>query len=202
MRSAAAHSASRLPGLAHFSNTSDPWVPYNYDMSLDGGVAIVTGATRGVGRGIVREVNAIDILVNNVWGGYERMVDGNFTWPKPFCEQPLWRWDAMFGRSCAIPDDCPAAGLIVNISFWAAQKHSEAPDAGRAHFAEMVRHVKEFNGTDTVPFCDHWDHHEKRPLPRAPHLVRAPRRPSALSIQGMRRRCGWYRRLLVLGRPM
>jgi dehydrogenase/reductase SDR family protein 1 len=47
---------------------------------------------------IVREGNAIDILVNNVWGGYERMVeDGDFTWPKPFWEQPLWRWDAMFG---------------------------------------------------------------------------------------------------------
>jgi len=30
---------------------------------------------------IVREHNAIDILVNNVWGGYERMVeDGAFTW--------------------------------------------------------------------------------------------------------------------------
>ena len=25
------------------------------------------------------------------------MVDGGeFTWPKPFCEQPLWRSDAMF----------------------------------------------------------------------------------------------------------
>ena len=22
--------------------------------------------------------------------------DGDFTWPKPFWEQPLWRWDAMF----------------------------------------------------------------------------------------------------------
>jgi len=43
---------------------------------------------------IVREVNAIDILVNNVWGGYEGMVeDGAFTWSKPFWEQPLWRWD-------------------------------------------------------------------------------------------------------------
>src|SRR6266851_2964045 len=46
---------------------------------------------------IIGEANAIDILVNNVWGGYERMIeDGNFTWPKPFWEQPLWRWDAMF----------------------------------------------------------------------------------------------------------
>ena len=42
-------------------------------------------------------MNAIDILVNNVWGGYERMIeDGSFTWSKPFWEQPLWRWDAMF----------------------------------------------------------------------------------------------------------
>ena len=43
------------------------------------------------------EGEAIDILVNNVWGGYERMIeDGEFTWGKPFWEQPLWRWDAMF----------------------------------------------------------------------------------------------------------
>ena len=38
----------------------------------------------------------IDILVNNAWGGYERMVEhGRFTWPAPFWEQPGWRWDAM-----------------------------------------------------------------------------------------------------------
>jgi dehydrogenase/reductase SDR family member 1 len=46
---------------------------------------------------VARETNGIDILVNNVWGGYERMVeDGVFTWGKPFREQSLWRWDAMF----------------------------------------------------------------------------------------------------------
>jgi len=46
---------------------------------------------------ILSETSNIDILVNNVWGGYERMVeDGNFTWTKPFWQQPLWRWDAMF----------------------------------------------------------------------------------------------------------
>jgi integrase len=54
--------------------------------------------------------------------------------------------------------------------------------------AEMIRHVKSFNGTDVVPFCDHWDHHEKRPLPRAPYLVRAPRHPGPLGMQGIRRR--------------
>ena len=151
-------------------------------MSLDSKVAIVTGATKGVGRGvarelarhgarvfatgrsapdhqrpderitaiicdhrvdiqveaafsgIAREVNAIDILVNNVWGGYERMVDnGKFTWSLPFWEQPLWRWDAMFSAGIrahyqASQLAAPAMiaqrrGLIVNISFWAAQKH-------------------------------------------------------------------------------
>ena len=82
---------------------------------------------------ILRETSGIDILVNNVWGGYERMAeDGDFTWPKPFWEQPLWRWDAMFGAGVrahyqASQLVAPAMiarrrGLIVNISFWAAQK--------------------------------------------------------------------------------
>lgn len=83
---------------------------------------------------VARETHGIDILVNNVWGGYERMVeDGAFTWTKPFWEQPLWRWDAMF--SAGVRAHYYASqlavrsmvarrrGLIVNISFWAAQKH-------------------------------------------------------------------------------
>jgi len=46
---------------------------------------------------ILREASAIDILVNNVGGGYEGMVeDDNVTWTKPFWNQPIWRWDAMF----------------------------------------------------------------------------------------------------------
>jgi len=54
--------------------------------------------------------------------------------------------------------------------------------------AEMIRHVKSLHGTEAVPFCDHWDCHEHRPLPRAPYLVRAWRHPSALGVQGIRRR--------------
>jgi NAD(P)-dependent dehydrogenase (short-subunit alcohol dehydrogenase family) len=75
----------------------------------------------------------LDVLVNNAWGGYERMVEnGAFTWAAPFWEQPLWRWDAMLGAGvrAAFVASAQAArrmvparrGLIVNVSHWAAQK--------------------------------------------------------------------------------
>lgn len=61
------------------------------------------------------------------------MVDnGVFTWTLPFWEQPLWRWDAMFAagaRAHYFSSQLAARsmvaaghGLIVNLSFWAAQK--------------------------------------------------------------------------------
>jgi len=149
--------------------------------SLEDRTAVVTGGTKGVGRGIAaelaasgarvfvtgrtiregphdetkifgircdhredrevrdafervaRESGAIDILVNNVWGGYEQMLEnGVFTWSKPFWEQPTWRWDAMFAagvRAHYFASQLAACsmvarhcGLIVNISFWSAQK--------------------------------------------------------------------------------
>jgi dehydrogenase/reductase SDR family protein 1 len=77
---------------------------------------------------------SLDLLVNNVWGGYERMVDdGRFTWGDPYWQQPLWRWDAMMviGVRAALVASKLATrlmreasrGLIVNISFWSAKKH-------------------------------------------------------------------------------
>jgi dehydrogenase/reductase SDR family member 1 len=83
---------------------------------------------------VTQEAGGIDLLVNNVWGGYERMMeDGTFTWGQPFWEQPLWRWDAMFSagvRAHYYASQLAARamiarrrGLIVNLSFWAAQKY-------------------------------------------------------------------------------
>lgn len=148
---------------------------------LHGQVAVVTGGSRGVGKGVSqalaeagakvyvtgrtvastdfgasciplpcdhtddRQVEAafqqvyaeqgrIDVLVNNVWGGYERMVEGGqFTWSRPFWQQPLFRWDSMFAagvrahfaasRLAAPRMVDQRRGLIVNISFWPAQKY-------------------------------------------------------------------------------
>jgi NAD(P)-dependent dehydrogenase (short-subunit alcohol dehydrogenase family) len=83
---------------------------------------------------VAAERGRLDVLVNSAWGGYERMVEnGKFTWPVPFWEQPLWRWDAMItvGVRGALVASQHASrlmvrakhGLIVHLSSWAAQKY-------------------------------------------------------------------------------
>jgi NAD(P)-dependent dehydrogenase (short-subunit alcohol dehydrogenase family) len=61
------------------------------------------------------------------------MEAGEFTWSRPFWQQPRWRWDAMFQagvRAHYVASQFAAemmvknqSGLIVNLSFWSAQKH-------------------------------------------------------------------------------
>jgi len=75
----------------------------------------------------------LDVVVNNSWGGYERMMEGGqFTWALPFWQQPAHRWSSMMDAGVraawavsarAVPMMLPAGrGLIVNISVWAARK--------------------------------------------------------------------------------
>ena len=43
------------------------------------------------------ESGALHLLVNNAWGGYERLNAGAWEeWNAPFWEQPIGLWDAMF----------------------------------------------------------------------------------------------------------
>ena len=81
---------------------------------------------------VAKKSKKIDILVNNAWGGYEKMREGRtLTFFKPFWEQPFWRWDAMFDAGVRAAYTASAfatrmmikkkSGLIVNISFWSAQ---------------------------------------------------------------------------------
>ncbi len=54
--------------------------------------------------------------------------------------------------------------------------------------AEIIRHVKQFYETTTVPFCDQWDYHEQMPLPRAPYLLQGAGHPSCITAQTIRAR--------------
>lgn len=81
----------------------------------------------------IADAGRLDLLVNNAWPGYELMgEDGRFTWIDPFWAQPMRRWTAMIDvglRAAFVAAQAAAptliarrAGLVVNISFWAAQR--------------------------------------------------------------------------------
>lgn len=151
------------------------------NITMNKSVALVTGASRGVGRGIAitlvdagftvfatgrnidkadlpssvirikcdhlhdeqtaaaferirSEAGQLDLLVNAAWSGYDKMVeDGKFTWPLPFWEQPSHRWTGMIDggvRAAYVASSFAArmmipkkSGLIVSLSYWAAQKY-------------------------------------------------------------------------------
>jgi len=85
---------------------------------------------------IHKEHKQIDILVNNVWGGYEYFTNGTEFWNESgFWTAPISRWDSMFngGIRSHYYASCLAApmmvenknGLIVNISFYAAERDDQ-----------------------------------------------------------------------------
>jgi len=80
---------------------------------------------------VEQEQGRLDILVNNVWGGYEQYNNEQFC--LPFWEQPLWRWDKMFtagvrahytaSRLAAPLMMSQRQGLIVNTTAWDRDKY-------------------------------------------------------------------------------
>jgi dehydrogenase/reductase SDR family protein 1 len=96
----------------------------------------------------------IDLLVNNVWGGYSAYHEERYTELEgDFWDQPLHVWDDMFAAgvrahyvttALAVPRMAPG-GLIVTISFFRSPRHAVAynvakvaDDAFTAHIAPQV----------------------------------------------------------------
>jgi NAD(P)-dependent dehydrogenase (short-subunit alcohol dehydrogenase family) len=75
---------------------------------------------------VTREQGRLDLLVNNVWGGYEQFDWSSFA--APFWEQPVRHWSGMFesgvrahlvATRLAVPLMLPArSGLIVHTTAW------------------------------------------------------------------------------------
>lgn len=113
-------------------------------------------------RRIQAEQGRLDILVNNVWGGYEFYNDGTEFWnEKGFWTAPLSRWDksfqagvrahyvaSVFAAPLMIAQE---SGLIVNISFFAAQRDDRGVAYGAAKAADdrmaacMAHELREHN---------------------------------------------------------
>lgn len=119
-------------------------------------------AVKALFERIRAEQGRLDILVNNVWGGYEHFNDGTEFWTeKGFWTMPISRWDKSFQagvRAHYVASVLAAplmiaqqSGLIVNISFFAAQRNDKGVSYATAKMADdrmagaMAHELREFN---------------------------------------------------------
>ncbi len=138
-------SAARLPGTiyetaAEVTRAGGKGIALRCDHRNDSEVAAVFEQIRA-------EQGRLDILVNNVWGGYEHFTDGTEFWKEHgFWTAPLSRWDKMFDagvRAHYVASVLAAPlmlaqhkGLIVNLSFFAAQRNDRGVAYGVAKAAD------------------------------------------------------------------
>lgn len=135
-----------VTGRTRRGDVADGGVPGNIQDTADdvtrlGGVGVPVrcdhrddAEVEALFRRVADERGRLDVLVNAAWGGYEDMVEGGeFTRERPFWDQPLRRWDAMFGagvRASYVASRFAAgimlgrrSGLIVALSHWAGRKY-------------------------------------------------------------------------------
>jgi dehydrogenase/reductase SDR family member 1 len=118
------------------------------------------GAVERLFEELIAEEGVLDVLVNAVWGGYERFVGVGPLSFGPFWEQPLSLWDSMHGRgvrSAYVASSLAAramvergGGLIVCLSSFAAQNFVPPVAYGVAHAAidrMVVAMAQELAGT-------------------------------------------------------
>ncbi len=104
-------------------------------------------ATAALFEQIRTEHGRLDLLVNNVWAGYERGQEAKFD--APFWRQPLWRWDLCLGSlraqylcsQLAVPLMQQRGGLLVVIGFTAGSSllGQVAYDVAKQGADRMVR---------------------------------------------------------------
>ncbi|NDJ55055.1 MAG: SDR family NAD(P)-dependent oxidoreductase [Chloroflexi bacterium] len=136
---------------------------------------------------ILDDSERIDILVNAAWGGFEGITDQDHPWGAPFWQQPVYRWDAMFdsgvrtyftaSRWVAPRMIEQKSGLIVMLSYWAAQKYISNVPYGVAKAAtdKMVQDM-----------AHELRHHRVAVVSLYPGLVRTERMQTATQIFQMR----------------
>ena len=122
----------------------------------------IDSEVKAVFKQINADNNKLNILVNNVWGGYEHYTDGTeFLNEKEFWTLPTSRWDSMFqsGVRAHYVTSVFAApllikqdnSLIVNLSFFVAQRNDKGVAYGVAKAASdrmvacMAQELREHN---------------------------------------------------------
>jgi NAD(P)-dependent dehydrogenase (short-subunit alcohol dehydrogenase family) len=136
-------SAARLPGSVHttareVTELGGTGIAVPCDARDDEQLAALVAR-------VSAEQGRLDVLVNSVWGGYERFTDGTPFNPGPFWEQPIGLWDAMHrtGVRAHYVTTALAApllvagggGLVVSVSSFAGQVVVPPVPYGVAHAA-------------------------------------------------------------------
>jgi NAD(P)-dependent dehydrogenase (short-subunit alcohol dehydrogenase family) len=140
------------------STTARPTYPHLGGTVEETAAAVTAAGGRGVPvvcdhshdtqvRAFFAKLDRVDLLVNNVWGGYRAYHEDRHTeLAGPFWEQPLRIWDDMFvpgvrahytATALAVPK-MPSGGLIVTISYQQSPHHAVAYNVAKAADDAMV----------------------------------------------------------------